>query len=354
MLMGSNEKSRIIEQDMEKLSRSLKKHWDNFENRKFVITGAGGFLGKYFVLLLEYLNNHVLKHPTTVYCIDNFITGFNDTIKPDENIRFFHQDIVYPVEIDDDVDYIIHAAGIASPLYYTKHPIETMDVTTIGTRNMLELAQQKEVKGILFTSSSEVYGDPPNNCVPTPETFNGNVSISGPRACYDESKRFAEILCVSFWRVYQVPVKIVRYFNVYGPGSRPNDYRVLPNFIERGLMGEPLQVHGVGVNTRSYCYISDAVEATFKVLFSDANGEAFNIGNPSQEISVLDLAHLVAKLLDDKVKVKRIKPPHPVYAASDPKRRCPDISKLQSATEFDPQYNLTEGIRRTIQWYQGI
>ena len=349
MVVKSN-KSEIINQDMISISNALINLKECFEGKKILVTGAAGFLGKYFVGLLSYLNKYILDNSVIVYAFDNYITGVNHEIK-DNNIHCFNQDVTIPFEIDDEIDYIIHAAGIASPLYYTKHPIETMDVSTIGTRNMLELAKQKNVKGFLFTSSSEVYGDPPDKYIPTPETYNGNVSISGPRACYDESKRFAEILCLNFWRVHEVPVKIVRYFNIYGPGHRQNDYRILPNFIERGLNKEPLMVHGDGKNTRSYCYINDAIEATFKVLFSEENGEAYNIGNPSQEISVNQLSEIVANLLTGKVPIEKVKPPHAVYGDSDPKRRCPDISKLQSAIDFVPKYNLEEGVDRTIKWY---
>lgn len=345
-------KSAVLREDTINLANILINNKKKFDNSKFLITGAGGFLGNYLVATIYYLNNNVLDKPATLYCYDNFITGVNHEIK-DDNIHFINHDVTIPFEIDDEIDYIIHAAGIASPLYYTKHPIETMDVSTIGTRNMLELAKQKNVKGFLFTSSSEVYGDPPDKYIPTPETYNGNVSISGPRACYDESKRFAEILCLNFWRVHGVPVKIVRYFNIYGPGHRQNDYRILPNFIERGLDKVPLKVHGDGENTRSYCYINDAIEATFKVLFSEENGEAYNIGNPSQEISINHLSEIVANLLPGKVPIEKIKPPHAVYGDSDPKRRCPDISKLQAAIDFAPKYNLEEGIGRTIKWYLG-
>jgi nucleoside-diphosphate-sugar epimerase len=227
-----------------------------------------------------------------------------------------------------------------------------MDVGTIGTRNLLELAREKNVEGFIFTSSSEVYGDPDNDHVPTPETYNGNVSIIGPRACYDESKRFAEVLCLNFYRVYDIPIKIVRYFNVYGPGIRLNDYRVLPNFIEMALENLPLTVHGDGNNTRSYCYISDAIEATIKLLFSFVKGEAFNIGNPSQEISINGLTDVMQGIFDDKLTINHISPPHAVYAQSDPKRRCPDISKIQSVIDFLPKYDLKSGVSRTIEWYK--
>ena len=160
-------------------------------------------------------------------------------------------------------------------------------------------------------------------------------------------------MCVTFWRVYEVPVKIVRPFNVYGPGIRPDDYRVLPNFIEHGLRKEPLPIHGDGKNTRSFCYINDAIEAFFLVLFSNANGECFNIGNPKPEISVRDLAKQVAEALPHPVKLVNIEPPHAVYASSDPKRRCPNISKLQKITGFRPKYDLKKGLKRTIQWFGG-
>jgi len=350
--MEQNEGSNIIEEDIEQLAKSLAKFYDQIEGSTFLITGAGGFIGNYIVLLLKYMNDHVLSKPCKGIFLDNFATGFEREMISDDNLIFTQHDVIKPYHTDSDIDYIFHAAGIASPLYYTKFPIETMDVTTIGTRNMLELAKEKKVKGFIFTSSSEVYGDPDAANVPTPETYNGNVSITGPRACYDESKRFAEILCLSFARTYQVPAKIVRYFNVYGPGIRPNDYRVLPNFLENGLNGIPLLVHGDGKNTRSYCYISDCIEASLKLLLSDGiTGEAFNVGNPEKEVSVKDLAETVSNLIDIPVEIKYIEPPHSVYASSDPKRRCPDISKLQSQVEFQPKYGLEKGLQRTIDWY---
>ncbi len=350
--MNKNITSKIIFDDIMGLNDSLNDQIENFNNKNFLLTGAGGFIGKYIVLLINYLNSNILTQPATLYCYDNYITGVDDKIA-DKNIYFINHDVTIPFEIDDEIDYIIHAAGIASPLYYTKHPIETMDVGTIGTRNVLELAKQKNVSGFLFTSSSEVYGDPPSNYIPTPETYNGNVSISGPRACYDESKRFAEILCLNFWRVHGVPIKIVRYFNIYGPGHRRNDYRILPNFIERGLNNKSLEIHRDGENTRSYCYINDAIEATFKILFSGQKGEAYNVGNPNEEISVNKLSELVVSLLPKTVKIDHIDPPHDVYGKSDPNRRCPDISKLQSILDYVPKYDLKNGIERTIQWYLG-
>jgi nucleoside-diphosphate-sugar epimerase len=303
------------------------------------------------VLLLDYFNKHALEEKATALLLDNFIIGYDQPIFSDQHLIFEKHDVVDPFRAARPIDYIIHAAGIASPAYYTKYPIETINVGTLGTRNMLELAREKKVQSFLFTSSSEVYGDPDDGHVPTPETYNGNVSITGPRACYDESKRLGETMCLTYWKVFNVPVKMVRPFNVYGPGIRPDDYRVLPNFIEHALRREPLPIHGTGGNTRSFCYINDAIEAFFKILFSEKNGEPFNVGNPSPEISVKELAELVAKSMPYPVEIVHIDPPHAVYSSTDPKRRCPDISKLQSSFDFKPKYDLEEGLRRTIQWF---
>ncbi len=344
--------SHIIAEDIEQLAKSLCDYQEDFSGKTFLITGAGGFLGKYMVYLLKYLNDHILEDKVKGIFLDNFITGYEQRMVEDDHLVFEKHNVIKPYLTAQKIDYIIHAAGIASPVYYTKFPIETMDVGTIGTRNMLELAREKKIKSFVFMSSSEVYGDPDNKHVPTTEDYNGNVSITGPRSCYDESKRFGETMCLAFWRIFNVPVKIIRPFNVYGPGIRPDDYRVLPNFIEHGLRKEPLPIHGDGKNTRSFCYINDELEAIFKLLFSDANGEYFNVGNPGPEISVKDLAQLVVELFPYKIDIVFIDPPHAVYSSSDPKRRCPDITKLQSIVDFTPRYDLRSGLKRTIEWFK--
>ncbi len=345
--------SQIIAEDIRNLGQYLKPYHRYFSGKTFLITGAFGFLGRYMVHLLKYLNDEVLEKPARALLLDNFVTGYEQRVISDKNLIFHRHNVIKPFETAEDVDYIIHAAGIASPVYYTKYPIETMDVGTTGTRNMLELAYKKSVKSFIFMSSSEVYGDPDPKHVPTDETYNGNVSIMGPRSCYDESKRFGETMSLAFWRTYNVPVKIVRPFNVFGPGIRPDDFRVLPNFIEHALRKEPLPIHGHGKNMRSFCYINDEIEAIFRILFSEENGEAFNVGNPGPEISVRDLALLVAKAMPYKVDVVNIDPPHAVYASSDPKRRCPDITKLRKLTGFEPRYSLEDGLMRTIRWFCG-
>ncbi len=344
----------VMQEDIESLGAIFKPHLNFFAGKTFLITGAFGFLGRYMVHLLRHLNEFLGSSPCRGLLLDNFVTGYEQQIISDRNLVFLRHNVIQPFSTDAPIDYIIHAAGIASPVYYTKFPIETMDVGTLGTRHMLELARQKHVKSFVFMSSSEVYGDPDGAHVPTREDYNGNVSVSGPRSCYDESKRFGETLCSAYWRVYNVPVKIVRPFNVYGPGIRPDDYRVLPNFIEHALRKQPLPVHGDGRNTRSFCYINDEIEAIFKILFSNHNGEAFNVGNPTPEISVQELAQRVAHVMPHKVDVVSIDPPHAVYANSDPKRRCPDITKLTALTGFQPRVDLDEGLRRTVRWFTSL
>jgi dTDP-glucose 4,6-dehydratase/UDP-glucuronate decarboxylase len=344
--------STIIKEDIAALGEIFKQYKSEIEGHTFLITGAGGLLGNYMVKLLRYMNENVLETPCKAILLDNFVTGYEKSIKSDDNILFEKHNVIEPYDTEEHIDYIVHAAGIASPVYYTRFPIETLDVGVLGTRNMLDLAKKKNVKAFMFTSSSEVYGDPDPTFVPTKEEYRGNVSILGPRAVYDESKRIGETMCEAFYNVYDVPTRCVRPFNVYGPGIRPDDYRVLPNFIEHALRNEPLPVHGDGKNTRAYCYINDAIECIYRILFTDkSSGESFNIGNPDQEISVADLAEVVKKLIPE-TEIKYTKPPLAVYADSDPKRRCPDISKVSEFTGYKPKYSLEEGLKRTIAWYR--
>jgi nucleoside-diphosphate-sugar epimerase len=354
----NNINSQIIQEDIEALAEIFKSYSKEIEGHTFLLTGAGGLLGNYMVKFLRYMNEYVLETPCKAILLDNFVTGYEKYIKSDENIKFIKHNVIEPFHTDEHIDYIIHAAGIASPVYYTRFPIETLDVGIIGTRNMLDLAKKKDVKAFMFTSSSEVYGDPDPAFVPTKEDYRGNVSILGPRAVYDESKRIGETMCEAFYNVYDIPTKCVRPFNVYGPGIRPDDYRVLPNFVEHALRREPLPVHGDGRNTRAYCYINDAIECIYRILFTEkCAGESFNIGNPEQEISVKGLADVVKEVVEDtlpsfEVGISFTEPPLAVYSDSDPKRRCPDVSKVIEYTGYTPKYSLKEGLKRTIDWYQ--
>lgn len=340
--------------DTQKVVKEIRREAKSLSGKTLLITGGSGFLGKYFLHTIQNLNKNILSKPCKVISLDNYITAIEDegsTLYKDKNFIFIKHDVKNPVKIEGPVDFIIHAAGIASPVYYMKYPLETIDVATQGTRNMLELARKKRVESFLFFSSSEIYGDPDPNFVPTPETYPGNVSCIGPRACYDESKRLGETLCMTYFDVYQVPVKIVRPFNVYGPGMRADDYRVVPRFLTSALKKEPLPVHVGGNHTRTFCYITDAITGFFKVLLSEKNGEVYNVGNSNDEVNMMALAQMVSDLFKNKIEVKSVEYP-PSYPQSATKRRCPDTTKISILLGYKPKVNLQDGLKKTLKWYK--
>jgi UDP-glucuronate decarboxylase len=251
--------------------------------------------------------------------------------------------------MDEPIDYFIHAAGIASPYYYRKYPLETLEVATTGTKNLLQLSLRNKPKGFLFFSSSEIYGDPDERHIPTPESYRGNVSCLGPRACYDESKRLGETLCAIFHQLHGVPTRIVRPFNVYGPGMRESDYRVIPNFASRIVSHKPLHVYGSGRQTRTFCYVTDAMVGFLKVLLNGTPGQVYNIGNPVPEVSILDLVAVVERVLDRKLEMTGVEYPDS-YPADEPQRRCPDINKAFLQLNYRPVVSLEEGLRRFMGW----
>ena len=344
----------LVQQDINHIVSSIRKEAKELEGKTVLISGGSGFLGSYFLGVFERLNKKILKKPCRIISIDNYITSQKDNILGDfndKNLFFKKHDIRKPLKVSGQIDFIIHAAGIASPVYYIKYPLETIEVATSGTANLLELARQKKVKSFLFFSSSEIYGDPNPKFIPTPEDYRGNVSSTGPRACYDESKRLGETICMVYHRLYGLPVKIVRPFNIYGPGMRPDDHRVMPKFLTNGLKGEALPVHGSGRQTRTYCYISDAIAGFIKVLLSKKEGEVYNIGNNKNEINLLQLAKLVSELFHHKIKVARI--PYPSnYPADEPNRRCPDITKARKKLGYKPNVDIKTGLARLIIWYR--
>ncbi|MBI2174429.1 MAG: NAD-dependent epimerase/dehydratase family protein, partial [Candidatus Omnitrophica bacterium] len=263
--------------------------------------------------------------------------------------RFISHDIVQPLEFDEPLDYMIQAAGIASPYYYRKYPLETLEVATVGTKQMLQLGMKRALKGFLFFSSSEIYGDPDPQHVPTPESYRGNVSCLGPRACYDESKRLGETLCLIFHERYGIPTKMVRPFNVYGPGMQETDYRVLPNFASRVIARRPLIVYGNGSQTRTFCYVTDAIVGFVKTLLNGTPGQAYNIGNPVPEVSMLDLAKQLQRVVRRPLEVQTREYPD-TYPADEPQRRCPDISKAAHQLNYAPCVTLHEGLKRFMGW----
>jgi dTDP-glucose 4,6-dehydratase/UDP-glucuronate decarboxylase len=281
----------------------------------------------------------------------------------DPNLHIHKHDVALPLPDDfGPFEYIIHAASIASPIYYRLNPIETMDANVNGLRYLLDWTlQQKEtatpVEGFLFYSTSEIYGDPSAENIPTPETYRGNVSCTGPRACYDESKRYGETLCVNFAQVHNVPVRIARPFNNYGPGLKITDGRALPDFASNVLAESDIVMYSDGAPTRTFCYVADAVVGYMKILLRGRDGESYNIGADDDEISMLGLAQLVVEtageLFGYKGSVIFEKSEDVEYLTDNPNRRRPIIDKARSELGYDPRISLQDGVRRSLIWYSG-
>lgn len=344
--------SRIIEEDIRNIADALKEVTPRLNGKTVFISGGAGFLGRYLVHTLDYLNRQVLVHPCKVIVADTFISGQHDAVPKSEHIVLLKQDVSKPFTIDGPVHFILHAASIASPIFYNKFRIETIDAGVLGTKNLLELAREKNTESFLFFSSSEVYGNPDAAHIPTKEDYNGNVSCIGPRACYDEPKRVGETLCMTYADVFNLPVKIIRPFNIFGPGMRLDDGRVMPNFVVSAMRGEKIPIYGDGFNTRTFCYISDAIAAMYLVLLSDQNREVFNIGSDEQELSMKHLADIVIGLVqNDDARAHLVEGANDMYQKKvDPQRRCPDLMKIRTTLGYRPSVSLVAGIRRFIAW----
>tara|TARA_B100001113_G_scaffold350944_1_gene349077 strand:- start:763 stop:1812 length:1050 start_codon:yes stop_codon:yes gene_type:complete len=346
--------NKVIKNNILEIVDGISAEIPKIKNQTILITGGAGFLGKNIVWTLQELNKN---HNTNckIIVVDNYVTGLKDELEDDENTILLKGDITKEINLDGEIDYIIHAAGIASPIFYTKYKLETIDVSIQGTKRVLELARKKQSKGVLFFSTSEVYGSPSAENVPTPETFNGNVSCVGPRAHYDEPKRMAETLCVTYASIYDMKVNIVRPFNVYGPGMRLDDGRGVINIIKYALQNKDLPIYGDGLSTRTWTYITDATIGFIKTLFSEMSGEAFNIGMDNPEISTIELSKLIVNLSDSDSKLTIVDAPIEAYEKGfDVLRRCPDISKSKSMLGFKPVIKVDEGLKRTIDWMREV
>ncbi|HEX3117732.1 MAG TPA: GDP-mannose 4,6-dehydratase, partial [Candidatus Acidoferrum sp.] len=251
-------------------------------------------------------------------------------------------DVCEPISVDGGVDYVLHFASPASPFDYLKFPIETMRVGSVGTQNALDLARAKKAK-FFIASTSECYGDP--DVSPQPESYWGKVNSIGPRAVYDEAKRFGEAMTMAYHRYFEVDTHIVRIFNTYGPRMRLNDGRALPNFVHQALTGKPITVYGEGQQTRSFCYVSDLIDGIYKLAMSDEHLPT-NIGNP-QEITILQFAEKIREHFENAPKI--IFEPLP---QDDPKQRCPDISKAKRLLGWSPKVGLAEGLKITMDHFK--
>ncbi len=318
---------------------------------KALVTGGAGFIG-------SHLCRRLLADGFTVTCIDNFASGLRRNIAGlTENARFslIELDVsAGPLSDDFKADRYYHLASPASPNPHTPRsymalPLETAMVNSIGLRYVLDLAHRNGGR-VLFSSTSEVYGDPHEH--PQREEYWGNVSSTGPRSCYDEAKRFGEALCMIYVRSYGVDVRLMRIFNTYGPNMDPEDGRMLPNFITQALRDEPLTIYGDGQYTRSLCYVEDLVNGMLAVMESmraDAAGRVYNVGNP-EEHTILEYAKLVLELVPSSRSQITYMPPVP----DDPSRRRPDITRARNELGWEPRVALSEGMSRTIEYFREV
>jgi dTDP-glucose 4,6-dehydratase len=319
---------------------------------RIVITGGAGFLGRHFCLKLLSLGHEVL-------CVDNLLTGRRQNIGEFEQnpaFRFVLQDVTKPLQIEGPVNAVIHMACPASPPDYLRFPIQTLEVGTIGTRNLLALAQAKDAR-FLLTSTSEVYGDPMVN--PQTEEYWGNVNPIGPRSVYDEAKRASEALTMAYHRQNGLDTRIARIFNTYGPWMRANDGRVVSNFIVQALQGKELTVYGDGSQTRSFCYVSDLIEGLTRLLLADSDSAVagtqekewgmhhpVNLGNPREE-KIVDIARIITEMTGSSSQVSF----HPL-PTDDPRLRCPDISRARRLLGWKPTVRLEDGLASTIRYFR--
>lgn len=304
---------------------------------KIAVTGGAGFIG-------SHLCEELLKRNNQVTCLDNLITGNIDNIKnlrKNPNFRFVEMDVNNSLPIDFEADEIYHLASPASPnpkspKSYHSLPFETMRVNTKGTWNLCDFALKKGAK-FLYSSTSEAYGDPLEH--PQKETYNGNVSSTGPRSVYDESKRFGETITSAFVRTKKLNGKIVRIFNTYGPKMALDDGRVVMVFAKNALKNEPLPVFGEGEQTRSFCFVSDMVEGLISAMEKGEKGEIYNLGNP-EELKISELAEKIIKLTDSLSKLKFVED----LPEDDPQKRRPDIEKAKKYLGWEPKVSLDEGL----------
>ena len=357
--------NQIVYQDLSYILENLNHELNKLSGRKILITGGAGFLGYYLTKTIIFWNEqNQNKNSIKLTIYDNFIRGMPSWLKnlnDQENIKIEKYDVINPLNQSDDFQYIIHAASIASPIFYRKNPIKTMDANINGLRNLLDFCIYKKkqaipIEGFLFFSTSEIYGDPDLKNIPTPEDYRGSVSCTGPRACYDESKRYGETLCVNFAQQYDLPIRIARPFNNYGPGLKITDRRAFPDFARNILNDEDIVLLSDGSPTRTFCYVADAIIGYFKILTLGQNGEPYNIGVTSPEISIKELATRVIKISQDlfgyKGKLVMKISDDKEYLTDNPNRRCPIIDKAKKHLNYEPKIDLDEGLKRSLLWYR--
>ncbi|SDF28359.1 NAD-dependent epimerase/dehydratase family protein [Sporomusa acidovorans] len=348
-------RNRIIEEDICGIVTIKDIPWLELKGKTVLITGANGFIPAYIVETLLYINElnsglkikviAVVRNGKKALARFEHYTGRKD-------IKFIVQDVCEPISIKENIDYIIHAASQASPKYYGVDPVGTILANVIGTYNLLELARAKKVKGFLYFSSGEIYGEVAENQIPTGEAMYGNTDPLNIRSCYGESKRMGETMCISYMHQFGIPIKIVRPFHTYGPGMLLDDGRVFADFVSDIVNRRDIEIKSDGTAVRVFCYLADAVEGFFRVMLIGKTGEAYNLASDFP-ISILNLAKLLVQLFPERnLRVlKKSRNQTKNYIESKISRAIPDIKKLKSLG-WVTRHSIQEGFARTVQSFE--
>ena len=353
--------NQILNEDLEYILNALNQEQkEKFKNSSILFTGCAGFLGFYFInFFVRYAEELGVKK---IIALDNFMlrkpVWLENLAKHYPNTLVLYKFDIIKDNIENlseakEANLIIHAASIASPVFYRKYPIETLDANIWGLRSLLDFYKDKEIKGFLFFSSSEIYGDPASDKIPTDEEYRGNVACIGPRACYDEAKRFGETMCYLFSLEHKMPITIARPFNNYGPGMSINDKRVPADFAKSVLEAKDIELLSDGLPTRTFCYIADAIAGYLKVLVY-SKFDYFNIGIDKPELSVQELANIYIKEAKDifnlSLELKFKSSDDKNYLKDNPNRRCPIIRKAKTKLDYNPSILVDEGVKRFLQY----
>jgi dTDP-glucose 4,6-dehydratase len=349
-------RNAVVAEDAALVAAELEPTLRPLSGTTLLVTGGSGFLCSYFLEVVARLNDTAWSVPCRMLCLDNLRSGVAARVahlSDRDDFELVRHDVAEPFDRREPIEWIIHGASVASPVFYRRYPLETIAANVDGTRQMLALARRTGARGLLYLSTSEVYGDPEPHWIPTPEEYRGSVSCTGPRACYDESKRLAETLCMIHHRKFAVPVNIVRPFNVYGPGQPLDDGRIIPDLMSAAVHRTPIVLRSDGRATRAFCYISDVIRAMLHVLMSGVRGEIFNVGNDREEMSIREVAERLSELAGPPaLPVQYVASDDADYVTDNPRRRCPQLKKIREAFGWEPRVSLTAGLQRTLASYQ--
>ena len=342
----------IIFEDIVHIIYRTKKTLQLLEDKRILIIGAAGLVPSYFLDTVYLLNKKYFSRKCKLTAYIHKDIDVNNRLfylKKDKNFDFKTVDVSKEFEIEPGFDYIIHAASKASPKAYMKDPIGTIETNVKGTETILRYMLKNRVKSFVYFSSGEIYGNPPSEMIPTKENYIGSTNHLSERSCYVESKKFSETLCINYFRKYNLPVKLVRPVHIYGPGIRLNDGRVWADFIKNAYEGENITILSNGKASRGFCYISDAIVQLWSVLLLGKSGEVYNIGNDTEEITIKELAEIIAEIFNKNIEVI-IEAKNLLYLKGSPQKSCPDMAKTLTEFGLKNEITIKEGLKKTIKW----